>query len=184
MIMLGEAIQHLKGESSLETIYFVLFDAAAFAEFQKNLGTVEERALFRGGRRLSSSETPLAAILAERIRRFGPITFAEYMREALYHPLHGYYTQTRGTCVSPITTPVSMCIRFSDGCWRGSFAEMWERMDRPARFTMVEAGAGSGRLAEHILEFARAALPEFYAALHYMAVERSPARSDQLSSAT
>ena len=37
--------------------------------------------------------TPLAALLAERIRRFGPITFAEYMRECLYHPVHGYYSQ-------------------------------------------------------------------------------------------
>lgn len=33
-IMLGEAVQHLKGESSLETIYFVLFDAASRDIFQ------------------------------------------------------------------------------------------------------------------------------------------------------
>ncbi|MGB7844675.1 MAG: macro domain-containing protein [Candidatus Acidiferrum sp.] len=34
-IMLGEAIQHLKGETSLETIYFVLFDARARDTFQR-----------------------------------------------------------------------------------------------------------------------------------------------------
>jgi O-acetyl-ADP-ribose deacetylase len=34
-IMLGEAIQHLKGETSLETIYFVLFDARARETFQR-----------------------------------------------------------------------------------------------------------------------------------------------------
>jgi O-acetyl-ADP-ribose deacetylase len=33
-IMLNEAVQHLKGETSLETVYFVLFDSAAFQAFQ------------------------------------------------------------------------------------------------------------------------------------------------------
>ena len=33
-IMLGEAVQHLKGETSLETIYFVLFDTASRDVFQ------------------------------------------------------------------------------------------------------------------------------------------------------
>jgi O-acetyl-ADP-ribose deacetylase (regulator of RNase III) len=35
VIMLTEAIQHLKGESSLETVHFVLFDTAAFEQFKK-----------------------------------------------------------------------------------------------------------------------------------------------------
>lgn len=34
-IMLSEAIQHLKGTSSLETIYFVLFDSRARETFQR-----------------------------------------------------------------------------------------------------------------------------------------------------
>jgi len=34
-IMLAEAVQHLKGETSLETIYFVLFDARAWDTFQR-----------------------------------------------------------------------------------------------------------------------------------------------------
>jgi O-acetyl-ADP-ribose deacetylase (regulator of RNase III) len=34
-IMLGEAAQHLKGETSLETIYFVLFDGRARDRFQR-----------------------------------------------------------------------------------------------------------------------------------------------------
>jgi len=33
-IMLSEAVQHLRGETSLETIYFVLFDAASRSTFQ------------------------------------------------------------------------------------------------------------------------------------------------------
>jgi O-acetyl-ADP-ribose deacetylase (regulator of RNase III) len=34
-IMLHEAVEHLKGPTSLEKIYFVLFDSAALAEFEK-----------------------------------------------------------------------------------------------------------------------------------------------------
>jgi hypothetical protein len=33
--MLGEAAQHLKGETSLEKIYFVLFDGPARDRFQR-----------------------------------------------------------------------------------------------------------------------------------------------------
>lgn len=34
-IMLGEAVRHLKGETSIETIYFVLFDSRARDTFQQ-----------------------------------------------------------------------------------------------------------------------------------------------------
>lgn len=34
-IMLSEAIEHLKGDTSLETIHFVLFDARAFKTFRR-----------------------------------------------------------------------------------------------------------------------------------------------------
>jgi O-acetyl-ADP-ribose deacetylase len=39
-IMLGEAVQHLKSETSLETIYFVLFDAPARDTFQRVWRTI------------------------------------------------------------------------------------------------------------------------------------------------
>ena len=129
---------------------------------------------------MSSSETPLAAILAERIRRFGPITFAEYMREALYHPLHGYYTRPEALRFADYYTSADLHPIFGRLLAR-QFCEMWERMGRPAQFTIVEAGAGTGRLAEHILEFVCGALPAFFSVLHYVAVERSPARTDQLA---
>jgi SAM-dependent MidA family methyltransferase len=128
---------------------------------------------------MSGSSTPLTAILAERIRRFGPITFAEYMREALYHPLHGYYAKPEATRFADYYTSVDVHPIFGRLLAR-QFAEMWEQMGRPAKFSLVEAGAGVGRLARHILEFSRTKLPEFYGALRYVAVERSPLRSEQL----
>ena len=124
--------------------------------------------------------TPLAALLAERIRRFGPITFAEYMRECLYHPVYGYYSQPQARRFSDYYTSVDVHPIFGRLLAR-QFAEMWQQLDCPAEFLLIEAAAGTGRLAGHILEFAQAQLPDFFKALNYVTVERSPARSDQLA---
>ena len=37
------------------------------------------------------SDSDLQQLISERIQRDGPITFAEYMRMALYEPEYGYY---------------------------------------------------------------------------------------------
>ena len=42
-IMLREAVEHLKKPTSLETIYFVLFDGKALATFEKELRAMSER---------------------------------------------------------------------------------------------------------------------------------------------
>jgi O-acetyl-ADP-ribose deacetylase len=42
-IMLGEVAEHLKGPTSLEKIYFVLFDAATLAAFEKVFREIQER---------------------------------------------------------------------------------------------------------------------------------------------
>lgn len=124
--------------------------------------------------------TPLAALLTERIRRFGPITFAEYMRECLYHPVYGYYSQPEARRFSDYVTSVDVHPIFGRLLAR-QFAEMWQQLDRPREFLLVEAAAGTGRLAGHILDFAQSQLPDFFSALSYVAVERSPARCDQLA---
>ena len=41
----------------------------------------------------SAGITPLSSHLAARIRDHGPISFAEFMGEALYHPQFGYYSR-------------------------------------------------------------------------------------------
>ncbi len=122
--------------------------------------------------------TPLAELLADRIRRFGPITFADYMRECLYHPVHGYYSKTESTRFADYYTSVDVHPIFGRLLAR-QFAEMWENLGRPEEFTLVEAGAGVGRLAAHILDFSEAKLPVFYRALRYIAVERSASRREQ-----
>jgi SAM-dependent MidA family methyltransferase len=114
-------------------------------------------------------------LLAERMRTSGPITFAEYMRECLYRPPHGYYTKAEAERFVDFYTNVDVHPVFGRLLARQA-AEMWERLARPAEFWLIEAGAGTGRLATHILDFSRRALPKFYGALEYIAVEPSVAR--------
>jgi SAM-dependent MidA family methyltransferase len=122
--------------------------------------------------------TPLAELLAERIRRDGPITFADFMRECLYHPIHGYYSKPESRRFADYYTSVDVHPIFGRLLAR-QFAEMWGHLGCPAEFILVEAGAGVGRLAGHILDFSKAQLPAFYEALRYVAVERSAVRREQ-----
>ena len=122
--------------------------------------------------------TPLAELLADRIRRFGPLTFADYMRECLYHPVHGYYSKAESKRFADYYTSVDVHPIFARLLAR-QFAEMWENLGRPAEFTLVEAGAGVGRFAGHVLDFCAATLQAFYDVLRYVAVERSASRREQ-----
>jgi SAM-dependent MidA family methyltransferase len=117
----------------------------------------------------------LSEILAERIRASGAISFAEFMRECLYHPIHGYYSRDSARRFGDYYTSVDVHPIFGRLLAR-QFEEMWEVLGSPRPFVVAESGAGVGRLASHILDFSARALPEFYAALEYVAVERSSAR--------
>lgn len=124
---------------------------------------------------MRAEPTPLAVILAQRIRASGPITFAEYMETCLYHPEHGYYAKADQQPRRDYFTSVDVSPVFGRLLAR-QFHEMWRHLDRPDPFWLVEAGAGTGALAKHILDCAAESPGEFYAALHYVAVERSAPR--------
>jgi SAM-dependent MidA family methyltransferase len=128
---------------------------------------------------MRATRTPLAGLLAARIRERGPMTFAAYMRESLYHPEHGYYSRpAQPARFGDYYTSVDVHPVFGRLLAR-QLAEMWEALGRPAPFLAVEAGAGTGRLAAQILDFTARALPEFHAALEYVAAEPSAARRAQ-----
>jgi SAM-dependent MidA family methyltransferase len=124
---------------------------------------------------LGEQARALSEILAERIRTGGPISFAEFMRECLYHPALGYYSRASARRFGDYYTSVDVHPIFGRLLAR-QFAEMWELLGSPRPFIVAEAGAGVGRLAGHILDFSARELPQFYAALEYVAVERSNAR--------
>src|SRR4029077_15785741 len=128
------------------------------ARLEKNSGGAGCK--FRGGQR---RVTPLAELLAERIHRFGPMTFADYMRECLYHPVHGYYSKAESQRFADYYTSVDVHPIFARLLAR-QFAEMWESLERPAEFMVVEGGAGVGRFAAQVLDFCDSKLPDFYCA--------------------
>jgi len=112
----------------------------------------------------------LEALLRERIRVEGPLPFREVMQAALYHPRYGYYTRLRGFGADGdfITSPER---HPAFGLLLGRQAvDVWEAVDRPRPFKILELGAGSGALAEPLVAAARAAVPE----LRYTIDEPSP----------
>jgi len=123
----------------------------------------------------------LGAILAARIRAGGPITVAEFVDLALYHPLFGYYTTAprRSGRRGDFLTSVDVGPLFGE-LLSVQVEQMWRLLGRPAAFDIVEAAAGDGRLARDVLDAAQAEHPDFYEAIRLHLIEPSqPARAAQ-----
>lgn len=121
--------------------------------------------------------TPLARLLAERIRETGPISVADYMAECLLHPVHGYYTTREpfGTAGDFTTAPeISQMFGELLGL---ALAQAWLDRGSPARFTLAELGPGRGTLMADILR-ATKGVPGFHAAARVTLVEASPRLRD------
>lgn len=124
---------------------------------------------------ITASE-PLMRELRDRIARAGPITFRDFMNRCLYDPQHGYYTTSpaapsRGGdfLTSPEVHPVFGALVAR------TLHELWQIMARPARFDVVEPGAGTGILARDILRWVITNDPPFAGAIRYHLIDRSPA---------
>ena len=123
------------------------------------------------------SHSPLCQIIAHRIITSPQkrITFAEYMDTVLYHPEHGYYSSDAikiGFRGSDFFTSASLGADFGELLAK-QFYQMWEILDQPIRFDLVEMGAGQGILASHILNYLKQEYPDFFAAVKYIIVEKS-----------
>lgn len=105
------------------------------------------------------------------------ITFAEYMDLALYHPEHGYYSSNAvkiGFRGGDFFTSSNLGADFGE-LLAIQFFQMWEILGRSHPFSLVEMGAGQGILASHILKYLQLHHSDFFAALKYIIVEKSPA---------
>ena len=122
-------------------------------------------------------------VIAQRIRTSGPLPFASYAELALYHPTLGYYARAaqRSGRAGDFHTSVDLGPLFGE-LLASQFAEMWRLVTAGApsgtTFDLVEAAAGSGRLARDILDAAAASDPAFYDAVRVRLVERSAAARD------
>jgi SAM-dependent MidA family methyltransferase len=121
---------------------------------------------------LPASDPVLLERITDEIRRSGPMTFARFMHRALYELDHGYYESTAagpGRTGDFLTAPESHPI-FGWTVAR-QLEDVWERLDRPARFVVREHGAGNGALAVGILDGLRRSSSELLDALRYQAID-------------
>jgi SAM-dependent MidA family methyltransferase len=118
-----------------------------------------------------TASSPLADRLRARIRAHGPIPFRDFMEAALYDPAEGFFQRhSVGERADFVTAP-HVSPAFGVLVAR-QIEELWQLLDRPEPFTVVEIGAGDGTLAGQILEFVS---PVVGKALEYLAVERGVA---------
>jgi SAM-dependent MidA family methyltransferase len=101
---------------------------------------------------MSGHRTELQQIIRDEIARLGPISCERFIELALYHPRLGYYSQERLRVGrrGDFITNVSVGRLFGE-ILADQIVELWELLDRPPEFTIVEAGAETGELASDLL---------------------------------
>lgn len=115
----------------------------------------------------------LSAHLKKLIQSDGPLSVARYMREALLHPEHGYYTTREpfGAAGDFITAPeISQVFGELIGLW---CAAVWQQIGSPRKTALVEFGPGRGTLMADALRAARI-VPGLPDAIDVHLVEASP----------
>mgnify|MGYP001461242795 CR=1 FL=1 len=122
-----------------------------------------------------TENTPLNSIITDRISRQGRITFADFMAACLYEPGLGYYTSPgrKVGAEGDFYTSITVHAAFGRVIAR-EIAQMWRTMGTPAAFTLVECGAGNGRLACDIMDFLAERDPVMYSGLRLILVEQEP----------
>lgn len=124
---------------------------------------------------MTDGHPALVAWLHDAIRSRGPIPFVDFMEAALYHPEHGYYVRPGATTGPEGDFYTSPDVHPAFGrLLARQIAEIADRTSgREAPFSVVEAGAGTGRLAAHIIEGLAAERPDLASRTRYTLVEVS-----------
>ncbi len=124
------------------------------------------------------SNPALGNLIAQQIAESSQqrLTFAAYMDLALYQPQYGYYATNAAAigAKGDFFTSPHLGADFGE-LLAEQFVQMWEIMQRPTPFTLVEMGAGQGLLAVDILRYLQHHHPTFVRSLEYIIVERSAA---------
>ena len=116
--------------------------------------------------------TPLETLIREMIAETGPMSIETYMKLALGHPLHGYYTSKMplGESGDFITAPeISQMFGELIGLW---CVAVWRALGAPRPFLLAELGPGRGSLMADALRAAKIA-PDFLSAIDLHLVETS-----------
>jgi SAM-dependent MidA family methyltransferase len=124
---------------------------------------------------MDAGDPALVDFIRNAIRRQGPVSFAWFMEQALYHPALGYYSSDR--CAlgrrGDYFTSVSVGPLFGK-MLAAQFAEMWDALGQPKDFVIVEQGAHHGEFAFDVMEALRERRPEFFSTFRYRIIEPFP----------
>ncbi|MEO8288813.1 MAG: SAM-dependent methyltransferase [Chloroflexota bacterium] len=122
-----------------------------------------------------SEPGPLELWIQEQIRANGPVTMAQFIEWALYHPTLGYYTT--GPNIGPrgdFTTSPEASPGFGR-LFARHLRDIDEVLGHPPQFDVIECGPGRGTLAHDLLGAVQEEDPDLYSRLRYWLVEISPA---------
>jgi SAM-dependent MidA family methyltransferase len=117
----------------------------------------------------------LRAKIVDEIQESGPIPFSRYMELCLYDPELGYYSRESEKFgrTGDFYTSSDVHAVFGRLLAR-QFEEMWRVLGSPERIELLELGPGRGLFARDVLDWSSKKFPDFFQALHYTLVERSP----------
>ncbi len=114
--------------------------------------------------------------IEHEIRDQGPIPFSRYMDLCLYDPEFGYYSRNAAQFGKAGDFYTSSDVHAVFGrLLARQFEEMWRALGSPDRVVLKELGPGRGLFAQDVLDWSEKKFPEFFRALCYVLVERSPA---------
>ncbi len=115
----------------------------------------------------------LEDIIKAEITQNGPMDVGRFMALCLGHPDYGYYmTRDPFGVQGDFTTAPEISQMFGEmvGAW---VVDVWQKLESPSSFTLLECGAGRGTLMADILRTAKA-VPQFLEAVQVVLLETSP----------
>jgi SAM-dependent MidA family methyltransferase len=114
--------------------------------------------------------------IEQEIRERGPIPFSRYMDVCLYDSEFGYYSRHAAQFGKAGDFYTSSDVHAVFGrLMARQFDEMWRALGSPENITVKELGPGRGLFAQDVLDWSKKKFPDFFRALQYVLVERSPA---------
>jgi SAM-dependent MidA family methyltransferase len=121
--------------------------------------------------------------IIREIREYGPIAFSRYMELCLYDPELGYYSRNAEQFGKAGDFYTSSDVHAVFGrLLARQFDEIWRMLGSPQPIEILELGPGRGLFAQDVLDWSEKKFPEFFAAMHYSLIERSPALRERLQS--
>src|SRR6266478_4817336 len=102
--------------------------------------------------------------------------FSRYMEICLYDPTAGYYSRNAEQFGKAGDFYTSSDVHAVFGrLLARQFEEMWRALGSPETIEILELGPGRGLFAQDVLDWSEKKFPDFFRALRYVLIERSPA---------